>query len=497
MKTYRHNRSNTRLTSFDMGWIVPARAAHCIQGTKLIGGVSAAIQMDTMVHQALTQIRVDTFAISGADRILWNDAEDFYTGGADGKVRPEVPYILSPAEGGWKPGSLADHLGFATGVPNLKCNALPFRLYAMWWNQNCRDPQLQDELPVATTSGLDTVTNTELQRINWSKDMFTTARPEPTLGEDVVIPLASSAPVVGKGNSRELFKFVDDGTPSKLIAYGSNVGNAQPSVLSSTKTDVVRDVESNMISDLSSSSGILPDDFNFAMSRARWKSRRNLYGTAYKDLLAFLGVKYSDGRLQLPSTLAHGRAMVDINAVLQTAPGTSSQVGDIAGRGLGFASCKYKTYFEEWSTVIHLVVVRPATLYVNMQPEEWSWETREEIFTPEFAHVGMSEIKKGILFPTGTDSDNETWGFGNRYDYQRTGFNDVSGQMKTIGTSYHQGRIFETAPSLNSDFLKCMPSGRIFGVTDAEKHDEIEACAVRNTFIEKNIVTPNGDPHYN
>ena len=137
MKRYNHNRSNSRFTSFDMGFLVPTCAKHSVAGTTLRGGVSGAFRLSSMVHQALTSVRVDTFAIAAADRILWKDAEDFYTGGSDGNQRPVPPYIMAPAGTGWKVGSLGDHLGFPTGVPNLKCNAIPFRLYAWWWRY-CR-----------------------------------------------------------------------------------------------------------------------------------------------------------------------------------------------------------------------------------------------------------------------------------------------------------------------------------------------------------------------
>ena len=188
--------------------------------------------------------------------------------------------------------------------------------------------------------------------------------------------------------------------------------------------------------------------------------------------------------------------MIDISAVLQTAPGTNSAVGQVAGRGTGFAACNYRQYFEEWTQVLHLIVVRPAPVYVNMYPEKYDIEVREDTFTPEFAHADLVPIKNKILFPTGTDADEETWGYANAYDYKRSSFNDVTGRMKTTEVSYHQGRIFETAPQLNDDFLKCRPSGRIFAVTDDTITDHIEACAVRNKFIEKSYVTPNGNPKF-
>ena len=386
MKRYNHNRSNTRLQDMDMGVLCPTRASHCIAGTTLKGGVAAAMELAPLVHQMLGSVRVDTFAISAADRILWADAEDFYTGGDTGKVRPTPPYIVAPDETGWAVGSLADLLGFPTGVPGLKCNALPFRLYAMWINENIIDPDIQTPLAVSTASGLDVSTNTDLFNINWTKDMFTTGKANPTLGDEVVIPVLENAPVIGNGMNIG----ITDGTNSSGLvissvsndnrvvyntgtAYGVNspatTGGTGTNITSSKGIGLTKDgKKSGMITDLTSATGISPDDFNFAMSKARWQSRRNLFGHRYKDWLAFLGIKYSDRRLQLPSTLAHGKQMIDVSGVLQTAPGDSSYVGQMAGRGSGFGACRYKTYFEEPTTVIHLVCLSASVPVGNNVP---------------------------------------------------------------------------------------------------------------------------------
>lgn len=500
LKRYNHNRSNTRLSSYNMGEIVPTMARHCIQGTTLRGGVAVGLQMASLARQSLSQMRMDNFAISAPDRILWDDAEDFYTGGETGDVRPEVPYIVAP-EGGWPVGSLADHLGFATGVSGLKCNALPFRLYAFWINENVIDPSLQEPLPISTASGLDVTTNTQLWNMNWPKDIFTTAVVEEQLGDEVVIPLASSAPVVFDSGStasntvNPLGIYKTDGTLA-ISSNGTGLSVSQNGRMyaGGTATGYAADAGLSANVDLSNASGVLPSDFNFAMARQAWKTRRNLYGHRFKDWLAFMGIKYSDRRLQLPSTLAHSRSIMDVNGVLQTAPGTDSYVGQRGGTASGYGRCSYKTYFDEPTTVIHLTCLRPAPLYVNIMPMEWAFEVREDTYTPEFAHVGMAELKKGILFPTGTDADNERWAFYNRYDELRTGLNDVSGAMKTTNLVYHQGRVFASAPELNSDFLECNPSPRIFN--DMANSPQIEAAAIRNTFIERNIVSPHGEPKF-
>lgn len=503
MKRHNHNRSNNRFTSFNMGEIVPTCARHSVAGTTLRGGVAGAFRLASMVHQSLTSVRIDTWAIAGADRIFWEDAEDFYTGGSDGNTRPVPPYIVAPAGTGWAVGSLADHLGFPTGVPGLKCNAIPFRLYAFWWNEYIRDPVLQDPLPISFASGEDTTTNTELQRINWQKDIFTTALSEPQLGDEVVIPIASSAPVLTSSTNNTLsgnnLKWLRpngsglnlSGTDTVSVAVGTNGTYNAGDLAVGSNSGLV---PANLITDLTGATGILPSDFNFSMAQQAWKTRRGLFGSAFRDWLAFLGIRYSDRRLQLPQTLAHGRGIIDINGVLQTAPATGSYVGDMGGTGTGFGSCSYKTYYDEPYTTIHLVCVRPATLYVNIQPMEWMFEVREDIYTPEFAHVGMAQLKNGVLNPTGTADDDKVWGYYNRYDEMRSSLNDVSGSMKTTNLSYHQGRVFESAVSLNSDFLECNPSPRIFN--DMENSPQIEAATIRNTFVERNMVSPNGNPRF-
>ena len=493
LKRYRHDLSNTRLTSFDMGKIIVTRAEPVLAGTSVIGGIGAGMQLAPMVHQSLTQIRVDTFAIACPDRLIWDEAESFYTGGSDGNARPEVPYVVAP-EGGWQPGSTMDHIGAPTGVSGLKFDARPLRALIKWYNENCLDLTIQVPLPLSTASGLDTTTYTGALRINWPKDRYTTARKEKQLGDEVVIPIVGSAPLVYNESSPNGFftEFNGDFRANRSSVNGTQVIGDIPDTVEGAILPNPNILDAN----LSSSTGVLPGEFNFAMGQARWKMRRNLFGTEYRDLLAFFGIRYSDRRLQYAQTLAHGRQMVDISAVLQTAPGTNSAVGQVAGRGTGFAHCSYRQYFEEHTQVLHLIVVRPAPVYVNMYPEKYDIEVREDVFTPEFAHADLVPIKNKILFPTGTDADNETWGYANPYDYKRTSYNDVSGRMKTTEVSYHQGRIFETAPQLNDDFLKCNPSGRIFAITDDAITDHIEACAVRNKFIEKSFVTPNGNPKF-
>ena len=63
----------------------------------------------------------------------------------------------------------------------------------MIWNEYYRDQDLQSELVIDKTGGPgnDTTTNITLQRVNWEKDHFTTARPWEQKGPSLTVPLSN------------------------------------------------------------------------------------------------------------------------------------------------------------------------------------------------------------------------------------------------------------------------------------------------------------------
>ena len=64
---------------------------------------------------------------------------------------------------------------------------------------------------------------------------------------------------------------------------------------------------------------------------------------------------------------------------------------------------------------------------------------------------------------TGNDTnDKMIFGYQGRYDEMRTKQNMVCGQMKSIFSYWHLGRIFSAQPALNSTFVKCVPRKDIF-----------------------------------
>ena len=205
MKTNLFSLSNTKLLSCDMGELVPIGLTEVLPGDTMQQTTSLLVR--TMALNApvmhTTNIRIHHWYVP--HRLIWEDFEDFITGGPDGMDDSEFPTINltytagSPPTGSGVVGGLADYLGCPPAINNLEVSALPFRAYALIFNEWYRDQDLVAPLTIDVGSGADTTTNTALQNIAWEKDRYTSARPWEQKGPAITIPLGDRANVHGIG----------------------------------------------------------------------------------------------------------------------------------------------------------------------------------------------------------------------------------------------------------------------------------------------------------
>ena len=197
MKRNKFSLSHYHLLSGNMGNLIPIGLVEVLPGDTFQHGISALVRMQPMLAPVMhpTYILIHNWFVP--HRLVWDDFEDFITGGPDGddaSVHPTIDF----SGGAVAEGELANYLGLPVGF-NLAASALPFRGAALIWNEWYRDQDLQTELVIDTTSGADTTTDKTLQNIAWEKDYFTSARPWEQKGTAVTIPLDGQAPVTGIG----------------------------------------------------------------------------------------------------------------------------------------------------------------------------------------------------------------------------------------------------------------------------------------------------------
>ena len=278
-KRYKHNLSYFRLLSCDGGELVPCGLLEVLPGDTVQGMTSTFVRVSPLVTPVmhLVDIRIHHWYIP--HRLVWDEWEDFITGGPDGVSTPLHPTIDL---GDVAVGSLADYLGIPHGtVPPV--SALPFRAYARVWNEWYRDEDLQSEIPLSTASGPDSTTNTALQLICWSKDYFTTARPWEQKGSGVTIPIGDKAPVVGIGPA--------DGVGATSRSYWetdkttATTGPASQTIYAATETtgNPGSGNKAQIYADLAAVTGIDISDLREALALQRFQEARARYGSRYSE----------------------------------------------------------------------------------------------------------------------------------------------------------------------------------------------------------------------
>ena len=202
-----------------------------------------------------------------------------------------------------------------------------------------------------------------------------------------------------------------------------------------------------------------------------------------------------DARLQLPEYLGGFSSPVQFSEVLQTSADTNNAgVGDMYGHGIGATKGRRIRFFApEHGYIMSLLTVRPIPVYSQGLERLWSKSNRFDFWQKEYEHIGQQEVRNSEVYADGdTEQDSATFGYQNRYDEYRRGVNIITGEFRTNQDYWTMARIFESRPTLNGDFVTCMPTDRIFQVTE-QNSDQCYAM-VKNNIIAKRLVSKNGNP---
>ena len=409
------------------------------------------------------------------NRLIWNEWEDFITGGEDGTSTPAMPHfrvaqMTDDNDVFAKPGTICDYMGMPT-LNNVDLNeadteicALPFRAYNLIWNEYFRDQNLQPKIPMFKTSGelvADELKEIIVRQCNKRKDYFTSALPWPQRGPeasfamggdaDVTIPAMQNiqigAPAHPDGKIYGSYASVPDPIGGAVQISGSNVltSDGDPIGLASR---LGSDLEGT--ADLSSASAVTINALRWAISLQHWLEANALGGSRYvEQILAHYGVKVPDSRLQRPEFLGSVTQPITVSEVLQTSETAASAQGNMAGHGIaGIGSDLFiNREFTEHGYILVLQSIVPRNGYMQGIPRQFLRQSKFDFAFPEFAHLGEQEIKQAEIMAQGDPYyDNVTFGYTSRYAEYKTGLDEVHGDFRTSGQDYwHLASIFPWA----------------------------------------------------
>lgn len=495
MKRSKFSLSHTKLLSCDMGELIPCGITEVLPGDSIQQATSILLRCSPLLSPVMHPVHMRVHHWFVPHRLVWDDWEDFITAGPDGEDASAFPTITIGGGSGAAVGSLADYLGVPTGVNNIEVSALPFRGYALIWNEFYRDQDLQTELTVDTSDGADTTTNTTLQNAAWEKDYFTSARPWEAKGPTITLPIGSTAPLGGNalirglgvtvadnspgGGASTQFKLSNETTPtfanSFVVSPADGIGieayqdgaTWYPYARASL-TEAALDGGTTPYADLSGASAVTINALREALALQRFEEARARYGSRYTEYLRYLGVRSSDARLQRPEYLGGGRQTVQFSEVLQTAEGTDP-VGELRGHGIGAVrSNRYRRFFEEHGYIHTFLSVMPKTIYAQGLFRHWNRRTKEDFWQRELEHIGQQAVLNKEVYAAHA-SPNATFGYQDRYDEYRRSESSIAGEFRQSSLDFwHFARIFGSSPALNADFVKGVPTDRTFAAPSAD-----------------------------
>lgn len=455
-----------------LGYLTPIACFDCVPGDKINHKIHALIRTQPLLAPLMHAVDIDIHAYFSPDRLVWDNSESFQSGGDDGLDATVAPYMEFPAGTGYAVGSLGDYLGLPTGVVPVgagnKHSALPFRHYNLIWNYYYRDSQLQSEQTISTADGLDTTTNRDILRPCWKRDYFTKARPAPQLGPEVVIPLGGNAPVESTGDP---FRVANAGGESTVDYQTATVGRLVPEGTPGAPTigtSLYWGTETGLEADLSAVTGIPVTELREASAMQRVLEANNIFGGRYMEqLMSRFGVFPQDFRLQWPEFLGAGHTKIQFSEVLQTSEDGTTPQGNMAGHGISIVgSNRYKYRVKEHGWILVFMIMRPKTQYFQGLHRSWTRETRYDYLLPEFVHIGDQAIANKEIYAAAA-APNDVFGYTPIYEEYRTIPSRVAGEMRTTLNYWHMAREFSSEPALNSTFVTCNPTNRVFPSTTA------------------------------
>lgn len=503
LKRPRHNVFNLSYESkltVNAGELVPVMCKPVVPGDKFRVNTEMLVRLAPLVAPMMHRVNVFTHYFFVPNRLVWNQWEDFITKGVDGTDTPAFPTLKLPstvdtANGHrfFGDGSLWDYLGlpslnqignatFQTQSPNgvkapagYEVSALPFRDYLLIYNEYYRDQNLTSEIEFSRDGGsIDAITTNPLlvlRRRAWEKDYFTSALPWVQRGPEVTVPVS------GAGGSMDVelkskaadqyFVSSSDSRPTGKLELVNGVLFANHE---SSGTSVGAYLSPNNFQVNVDEMGVSINDLRTSNALQRWFERNSRSGSRYiEQILSHFGVRSSDARLQRPQFLGGGRVPVSVSEVLQTSStDETSPQANMAGHGISASvNHGFTRYFEEHGYIIGIMSIMPRTGYQQGIPRDFRKFDNMDFYFPEFAHLGEQEIKNEELYLSQYDADNNgTFGYTPRYAEYKYSLNEAHGDFRGNMAFWHLNRIFTEKPNLNTTFVECNPSNRVFATAE-------------------------------
>lgn len=494
--------SHEKRISSRIGKLTPCLISETMPNDTFHGSTEVLVKLAPLIAPIFHRLNLYVHYFFVPLRLLWEDWEEFITGGRLGEAvttPPVPPYGSLPTIGGFGReamgvGSLSDYLG----IPPLtdavltggtwagrKIDVMPFAAVYKCWMDYYRDRNYTADnedlpLPSGDAGAGDALENMLITQYRcWEHDYFTSAQLTTQRGAEVLMPLEGSGVVTYLPNTR--FMQSDGGGTGAAGAVALSAVGLEAGMPKDVAGDLLN-VE-NVDEVLLNSSNVSINDLRRAVRLQEWLERNQLAGSRYNEsIMAHFGRKTSDSRLQRAEYLGGGKAVIQISEIMTTAyseDGAAETVppGNPAGRGSTYADTnKFSYNCEEHGFVIGMLSVMPSSGYMQGLPRMFQQRnTFLDYPWPTFAHLGEQEVFDNEIYmtPASMPADRtvqDVFGYQSRYSDWKHIPSSSHGDFRTTLDFWHLTRKFASQPVLSAAFVTFEDElqDRVFNVADVD-----------------------------
>jgi len=482
--------SHTKRVTARMGELFPVLVEEAVPSDSFRGSTEILVRLAPLVAPIYDQILLYVHFFFIPMRLLWEDWEEFITGGRlgvgiDPVTAPVPPHfdigdMLAGDPGVFGKQGLPDYMG----IPNLDdvdptpanwdgltLDLMPFVAYQLVYLEYYMDRNFTDgsdffsqfpPLASGVHSFSDSSPYLELRRRNYQHDYFTSSLPFTQRGEEVLMPvqLGGNAPIyfepVGAEVTATASAIAQPGAVS--VGYGilNNNGPADPAIPAGASLFVKGE-------DFDGTSTSI-NDFRSAYALQVWLERNAVGGSRYTESTqAHFGVKPQDSRLNRPEYIGGGRINVQISEVLSTAWANDGSAdvpqANMAGRGISYGNTNQFNYFcVEHGFILGIASIVPVPSYQQGLPRMFRRRSFLDYPWPTFAKLGEMEVHDYEIFVTpdalteDTDGNVPLFGYQSQYADWKYHCSSNAGGFRDVLNFWTLTRVFASAPALGFVF---------------------------------------------